>query len=215
MNHMKLKLANNLALPVDVVTQTIAVLFNRWLRVPAIEAAVSAVSRLLGGSRPSTVAGSVWAVVVRVAINRMVSRRSTSHVRVERFEAVAPAVAHGNPASAVFRIVRMVLVEAARFDALPRGVLDRVREAVGAVRCLHPLKSKASARRALFSKMILANHHVGAAIAPAHPGAMARGSAFGFVPNNKASESFPAQIFLTAHSVILPANGAYVGSVSR
>ncbi len=58
------------------------------------------VARLLAPCRPSAVCRFVIAVVVD-AVNRMIRRRSMSHVGQECLERLAPSVAHANAASAV------------------------------------------------------------------------------------------------------------------
>ncbi len=80
---------------------------------------------LLNTSRPAAIARLVVAVIIRVAINRVSSRRDRSHIGEEIGKGVHPAIANGNTPSAVVLPMAMTGIGAALFHASPSIVFRR------------------------------------------------------------------------------------------
>jgi hypothetical protein len=74
--------------------------------------------RLFDRSSPSAIFWRVWAVVIN-AINRVLGRRTTPHVRQEGVIRVAPSVAHMNAAASIAVIVDMARAGASGLHSLP------------------------------------------------------------------------------------------------
>jgi hypothetical protein len=208
-----LKLAKDLVLPLEAVTQTIALCGYRT-RMPAIVAAVAAIVGLFLRRCPVAIVWRVWAVII-AAVNRVPVRWARAHVGEEVLEAVAPAIAYRDTASAIFRVVGRSRIQASILQALPSMVFDSRAQAVRTVGFVNALEAQAAAGGAPFPKMVLADDNQRAAIAAAGPGTMSASTTIGLMQDCEASESLSVQIRRALHIFSLYGNGAFVDGVSR
>lgn len=204
---MSLKIAKGLSLPLDVVTQTVAIESvddsSLWAWMPAVVAFLAAVVGLLFRCSPSAVLWRIRSVVVWESINRMGVRWPMSHIGKECLETVFPSVTYGDPTSAIFRIIRIVSVEAACLYALPGCIFNRLSQSMRAVRFSNSFQAKAPTGRALFSKVVLPDDDGCTAVTTTGPSAMTRGWYRSFIENNKFSKSLSTQVRNTFHVCII------------
>lgn len=164
---MKLRLADNLSLPLDAVTQTFGILSVRGARaiirlyvsrswIPAVESLVAAVVRLLlRGGPPAILRGISLGIVL--SIDRMAGRRSRSHISIERFEAVPPSVAYGDSSSAIVRIIQAIRIVTARLNSRPCLIFTRMSHAVRCGSFGRSFSLETSARLDFLTKVVLTN----------------------------------------------------------
>lgn len=91
-------------------------------------------STLLDPRSPSTVRRLVVAIGVD-SVQAVFLRRSRRHVGDERFEALAPTIAHADAPGAVVRIALVLRVVAARLGRSPRSILRRLPALASAAVC--------------------------------------------------------------------------------
>jgi len=89
------------------------------------------VPRLLFSGGPAAVPRFVVPIIVRVAVDGVVGRRLTPHVRQEVLEGVNPSFAHGDAASTVDPVSVVVGVLAAVEHQSPRGEFSALLSALG------------------------------------------------------------------------------------
>lgn len=100
---------------------------------------------LLASGRPANVSGLVVSIVVDT-VNRVIRRRSLSHVPGEGREVTRPLVANADSARAVLEEALRPRVQASLFDADPDVVQARLRKSVRALLYGGSLVARAAAR---------------------------------------------------------------------
>jgi hypothetical protein len=117
---------------------------------------------------PPTILRRVVSVIVSAIQGQPVG--SWPHVGVERFEAVAPAVADGDTAATVVLPFRVLGITAALFHRVPNGVFRCVIEAVSCIRFTNAfIAETATALCVTFSQRINDDCLFGAAITATVP----------------------------------------------
>lgn len=133
------------------------------------EPIVAAMLILLFAQYPSAVARLVSAVIVS-AVNRVLARWASTHVRQECLERTEPLVANLDPTSAVVGIRTMLGVRASRFHPGPDDVLGSFGLSVLEVATSHGVSLKASAAsRVSASQKKSRDDHFCSASTPATP----------------------------------------------
>lgn len=131
---------------------------------------------LLRQCRPSTVFGRVGTVVINT-VNRMLIRRSWTHITQKRCEAISPALTDFNATSAVASVATNIRVSTARFHRVPytvlsggRATMRRIKMGVVAfVRNSRTLTTSAGSCVALLSEGSSADNFLSSTIASAQP----------------------------------------------
>jgi hypothetical protein len=160
---------------------------------------LAGVGGLLILRRPTTVRGRVAAVVVP-AIDRMIPRWATTHIRNEVLERPAPPVADRDPSSAISVEGTDVGVVATGTHGTPDGVFRRLSHAVRPVIEWARLKRQAPTRFVLALLEIVGVHKPERpAIAPARPLATASVSQHG-----PSVEAFSRREARAGHTSIIP-----------
>jgi hypothetical protein len=179
----RLHIADKVALPLDSGRR-------RW--TPARAPRLAAIVGLFLLRRPAAILGRVRAVVVD-AVERVKLRRTLSHVREERFEAVAPAVADRNSAATVVGVARCLRIQAPVLHLLPRAEFRRLAPAVRAVRGGRALTVQAPARLRSAAEELLSDGRGVPAVAPAEPRSMLA-VMLAFLQHDQSSEPLSRQI---------------------
>lgn len=162
-------------------------------------ACLPSILRLLARGGPATVLRSIRSIVVD-AVDRVRRGRPLAHVFEERREALQPARADGDAASAVLGIVRSALVQAAILHAAPSLVLGRLGESVRSIRCRGPLALQAPAGLDLLPEVILPNRRPRSAVAFADPHAVSSARPRRLFDHDETPESTSTQIFASSKS---------------
>ena len=125
------------------------------------EHGISSVSLLHCGSSPAAILWRIGAAWIN-AVHRVFGRGPWSHIRFEREEVVAPAVAHGYPERAISLIGRVRGNMAAIIDASP----GHIKRMIGKpVRCSQRAAITAAGKRAATAKVGCGNGNANPAVA--------------------------------------------------
>lgn len=181
-----LKISPELALPTDAVTQTFAILaikragksnaavvmaeemYDNGIPWVAIDR-LSPVVGLLFRGRPTTVARSVWPVVVD-AVDRVLSLGTWTHVFQKLREVIQPFRGNRDASTPVPGEVWRLRVEAPILHPLPCVIFDGLAETVSPVSERRAFSLEAPAGLDLASdQMVLLHRLQGAAVASAYP----------------------------------------------
>lgn len=163
---------------------------------------VSAIVLLGLAINPTAIARFVVALIVD-AVNRVLGAGAWPHVGHEQGERTAPAIAHGNPTSAVILELVRVGVITPRQHRSPHAMLQRLAAAVGCHALSGKLTLKTTTRRCVpGGKMRRWHRH----LVPASASAKVPSSSmiFGeFFDHRKPSEGLPKQVVPTLHGCMV------------